>query len=95
MSSEKKRFFPQLPPKWGPWLQAFELLVKYGASVHEVNRDKTLSMLNINYPVGEEQTMDYFRIHLTEGYTYGEIADKRLGLGCLLRSERERIHSIP
>jgi hypothetical protein len=75
MSSDKKRFFPQLPPKWGPWLQAFELLVKHGASVHEVNRDKTLSKLNINYPFGEEHTMDYFRILLTEGYTYWESAD--------------------
>jgi hypothetical protein len=76
MSSDKKRFFPQLPPKWAPWLEAFKLLVKHGASVHEVNRDKTLSMLNINYPFGDEQTMDYFRILLSEGYIYWETADK-------------------
>ncbi|KAJ5683077.1 hypothetical protein N7462_006242 [Penicillium macrosclerotiorum] len=76
MSSEKNRFFPQLPPKWAPWLEAFKLLVKHEASVHEVNRDKTLSMLNINYPFREEQTMDYFRILLSEGYIYWETADK-------------------
>ncbi|KAJ5777253.1 hypothetical protein N7520_000499 [Penicillium odoratum] len=74
MSSDKTRFFPQLPPKWNSWLKAFELLVKHGASVHEVNRGKTLSMLKINYASGEEQSMDYFRILLSEGYVYWETA---------------------
>jgi ankyrin repeat protein len=76
MSSDKERFFPQLPPQWAPWLKAFELLAKHGASVHEINRGKTLSMLNINDPSGDGQAVDYFRILLSEGYIYWETADK-------------------
>lgn len=76
MSSDKERFFPQFPPQWALWLKAFELLGKHGASVHEINHGKTLSMLNINYPSGDRQTVGYFRIPLLEGYIYWEIADK-------------------
>ena len=44
--------------------------------MHEINHGKTLSMLNINYPSGDRQTVGYFRIPLIEGYIYWEIADK-------------------
>lgn len=75
MLSDKERFFPQSLPPWAPWLKVFELLAKHGAAVHEINRGKTLSLLNINYPSGDEQTVDYFRILLSEGYIYWETAD--------------------
>ncbi|KAJ6036180.1 hypothetical protein N7540_000459 [Penicillium herquei] len=72
MSLDKTKHYAHLPPRWDSWLKAFDLLVKHGASVHEINGGKTLSMLNINSPFLEHQTMPYFQILLSEGYMYWE-----------------------
>lgn len=93
MSSDKTRVFPQLPPRWDVWIQVLRLLVKHGASIHEVVREKTLSMLNINHASGDEQILDFFRILLSEGYTYWETAD-RFGWSAALTALRTRGHAL-
>ncbi|KAJ6101900.1 hypothetical protein N7486_004327 [Penicillium sp. IBT 16267x] len=88
-TSGQKKVFPQLPPKWASWIQALQLLVQHGASVHEAVGEKTLSMLNINHASGNEQTLEFFRLLISENYTYWETVHEA-GWSALLTAIRTR-----
>ncbi|RDK39596.1 ankyrin [Aspergillus phoenicis ATCC 13157] len=64
------RYFPQLPPVWECWLDALRLLVNYGASINEVVRRKSFSMLNLVRADKECPVLELFQFLLAEGY-YG------------------------
>lgn len=46
MRPRRNKMFPQLPSSWLSCMAAFRLLVKYGASVHEVVWGRSLTSLN-------------------------------------------------
>ncbi|KAI9891583.1 MAG: hypothetical protein M1814_002517 [Vezdaea aestivalis] len=70
------KWIRQIPPTWNLWLDAFKLLVEHGASVHEINSDKSLVNLNIthggpgidrNYP--EPSALQFFQILRDQCFT--------------------------
>jgi ankyrin repeat protein len=69
MNPQASKWVTQVPPSWSDWLTAFGLLVKHGASVHEINSDRSLVHLNISHgspgldlPYPEPSALDFFRI---------------------------------
>jgi Ankyrin repeats (3 copies) len=48
-SPRVNKWIRQIPPTWSLWLDAFRLLVEHGASVHEINSNKSLVHLNISH----------------------------------------------
>lgn len=68
-SPRTNKWVTQIPPNWSLWLNAFRLLIEHGASVHEINFDRSLVHLNIThgapgltlgYP--EPSALEFFRI---------------------------------
>jgi len=47
MNPHRNRYFPQLPPTWDFWVDALQLLVDYGASIHETIQSRPLGTFNV------------------------------------------------
>ncbi|OIW28315.1 ankyrin [Coniochaeta ligniaria NRRL 30616] len=65
------------PPLHNSWLDIFRLLVKHGASVHEVVFNKSLSTLDVvtQHPI-QPRTLEFFHILHEEGYMDFEMTDR-------------------
>lgn len=68
-SPRGNKWVRQLPPKWDSWLEAFQLLIEKGASVHEINNNRSLIHLNIchgspgvNVDYPEPSALKFFQI---------------------------------
>jgi len=70
----------QLAPDTTIWLEMLQLLVEYGASVHEVMADKTMTTLSYTRESYDpETTVRYFQLLLAESYVDFNLFDNDMG----------------
>lgn len=100
MYPRRSKVFPQLPPTWSSWLAAFKVLVENGASVHEINFDRSLATLDITHggpgsnPNYEEpNAVEYFKI-LHDQCFYDFTAFSKGNWSALLTAIRRRTRSV-
>ncbi|KAH7000646.1 hypothetical protein EDB80DRAFT_687227 [Ilyonectria destructans] len=58
--------FEQLPPLWDYWLNVVRLIAKYGASVFEVVRGRTLAGLNVERSGHPSRTLEFLQFLAAE-----------------------------
>ncbi|KAK0638925.1 ankyrin repeat-containing domain protein [Cercophora newfieldiana] len=76
MNPRKSRYFIQFPPTRDTWLEILRLLVKHGASVHEVVAGRSLAMLDVVESRGRTQTLEFF--HFLQGESYTDLPTTNL-----------------
>ncbi|KAF2278689.1 ankyrin [Westerdykella ornata] len=80
----------QRTPSGQDWLETLELLIQYGASVHEIVANKTMTMTNIcNRRHGEGTLVQFFRLLVNEHYQDFDVVG-RGGYSALISAIRGR-----
>lgn len=62
MKPAGRSIYPQLPPTWPQWMDAFRLLLQYGADVHETTGGRSLSTFNVDLQDRPSHLLEYLRI---------------------------------
>lgn len=100
MYPRRNNYYSQLPPTWRNRIAALRLLTSYGASVHEIARDRAISTLNVcrNTPhhQPEEDIFDFFAILHGESYCDFNSIDKQgwCALLSAIRSNRNPVKAL-
>lgn len=66
MKSDGDDYYDQLPPTWDSWLDAFRLLLKGGALLHETVRGRHITGLNIVRDDRQSKALEYLRLLAAE-----------------------------
>jgi hypothetical protein len=87
----------QFAPNTTIWLEMLQLLVQYGASVHEIMAGKTMTTLSYTRESYDpETTVRYFQLLLAESYVDFNVFDNDLGqCSALWNAIRSREYSVP
>jgi ankyrin repeat protein len=93
MRAAKKGKFTSLPPRGNTWIDILKLLVQYGASIHEIVHNKSVSMLNIVSEKEEPQTVQFFRLLKEECYVDFSMSDNR-GWSALVLAIRSKSYAL-
>jgi len=97
MNPRRNRHFSQLPPTWDFWVDVLQLLVDYGASIHETIQSRPLGTFHVVRRNHGAKALQFLRLLIDQNYLdFGVVHGPQCwsALQTALRSEDQAVNGL-